>query len=286
MNSTPALALNRDSIESPVIEQPLDVDPQTGLFGILVRPEPVCRKTGFIFINAGLLHRVGPFRLFVDMSRRIAQSGYPSIRLDLSGKGDSDPASGVPLLDVTINNLTAAAAQLERETGVKKVVIGGLCSGADDALHAALHLDAVTGLFLFDGYTPKTARYYMLRYGPKLFSIRSWLRRLRLASLPGKRLKIGSLRNWGTRREMMERYRELVDRGVRILAAYSGWPDNSYVYPSQLTANIGHPHASKLVSEVRIQGATHLYHLSAHRQRAVENFAEWAERAFPDSAAP
>lgn len=284
MSSTAALAYTRDSVKSGIVEQSTDVDPAAGLFGVLTRPEKVCRETGFIFLNSGLLHRVGPFRLYVDIARRIAESGFPSIRLDQSGKGDSDAMPGVPLLDATVSNLRAAAAQLEHETGAKKYVIGGLCSGADDALRAGPQLDNLAGLFMFDGYSPKTARYYVCRYGPMLLSTRAWLRRLRSSLDSSQQPDIGNMRNWGPPREMMERYRILVEKNVRILAVYSGCSDNCYSYPSQLTANIGHPRASALVSEIYLPKATHIFHLSAHRYAAVEEFSDWAERSFPDSS--
>ena len=44
---------------------------------------------GVLFWNAGLLPKVGPFRLFVDVARRLSELGFLSFRFDVSGKGDS-----------------------------------------------------------------------------------------------------------------------------------------------------------------------------------------------------
>ncbi len=286
MNSPMPIARDHDVVESGIIEKPLDVDPQSGLFGILTCPQANLKNTGFIFLNSGLLHRVGPFRLYVDIARRIATSGFPSIRLDLAGKGDSDALPGVSLADANVANLSAACRKLSEETGVQKFVIGGLCSGADDALQAGLEIDDLAGLFMFDGFAPKTIRYYIKRYGPKILSVQSWFKRLQTTTSgqekPGG--EIGGLRNWGTRREMLDRYDRLINRGTRILAIFSGWAGNDYVYPSQLITAIDNPQSAALVSELHYPDATHLFSLSMHRRQAIAGIADWAERSFPDAA--
>ena len=286
MNSLMAIASDHGEVGPGAIERPLDVDPQSGLFGILTCPQSNLKNTGFIFLNSGLLHRVGPFRLYVDIARRIATSGFPSIRLDLSGKGDSDALPGVSLADANVVDISAACRKLNEETGVRKFVIGGLCSGADDALQAGLEIDGLAGLFMFDGYAPKTIRYYIKRYGPKVLSVQSWFKRLH-STTSGRNdpeAEIGSLRNWGTRRDMLERYDRLVNRGTHILAIFSGWAGNDYVYPSQLITTIGNPQAVSLVSELHYPDAAHLFPLSMHRRLAVSGFNDWAECSFPDAA--
>ena len=45
-------------------------------------------------MNAGSIHRVGPNRSFVRMARRFADLGYPVLRMDLSGIGDSPAPAG------------------------------------------------------------------------------------------------------------------------------------------------------------------------------------------------
>lgn len=280
--SATALHLSSNPPETGIVEKPADVDSKSGAFGILARPELACRKTGFVLINSGLLHRVGPFRLYVDIARSLARAGFPSIRLDQSGKGDSNALPGTSLLDATVTNLTAAVKLLEYETGADRCVIGGLCSGADDALQAASEIDRLSGIFMFDGYVPKTARFYVHRYGPKLFSAQAWLERLRKTSRTGsvEQPGIGNMRNWGTRGEMTLRYRNLVQSGVRLLAIYSGWSGNNCEYRSQLTKAIGHPRAAALVSEHHFKEATHLFHLSSHRRAAAHCLTGWAHRSF------
>jgi hypothetical protein len=282
MASLIALAPSPVASRATFVETPVDVDAASGLFGVLTRPQESPRDTGFIFINAGLLHRVGPFRLYVDIARRLAQSGFASIRLDLSGKGDSDALSGVSLAESNIANISAAYGKLKQETGVTKFSLGGLCSGADDALQAGPEFDNLAGIFMFDGYAPKTTRYYINRFGPKLFSARSWFNRIKPASSQGEQSGggVGGMRNWGTPREMLDRYATLVDQGAHILAIFSGWNGNCYVYPSQLISAINHPGTPSLVSELHFPDATHLFPISQHRRLAIDGVVDWAERSF------
>lgn len=279
-----ARALERPSAAGQITESALNVDPATGLFGILTLPRQALRDTGFIFMNPGLLHRVGPFRLYVDIARNLANAGFASLRLDQSGKGDSDALPGLAATEVTIANLRSAAECLARETGVRRFVVGGLCSGADDALQAGSQLEGLAGLFMFDGYVHRTARFYFHRYGPKLFSLQSWMKRLSFSEVHSKPTNndIGKLRNWGTPTEMIERYRMLIDKGVYILAVFSGWNDNCYAYPSQFIESISHRQAATYAAELHIPGSTHLLHLSVHRQRAVDGVTGWATARFPE----
>ena len=69
------------------------------LVGIMTEPDAerqMERKPAVLFWNAGFLHRVGPYRLYVDMSRKLAAMGFWAVRFDLSGKGDSKPRSISP----------------------------------------------------------------------------------------------------------------------------------------------------------------------------------------------
>ena len=51
------------------------------------------RKTGAVLLNAGLIHHIGPNRIYVKLARQIAALGIVALRFDLSGIGDSLPRS-------------------------------------------------------------------------------------------------------------------------------------------------------------------------------------------------
>lgn len=64
------------------------------LVGVVGLPDTRRAAIGVIVLNAGLVHRVGPFRLHVELTRRINATGYATLRFDLSTLGDSAAAPG------------------------------------------------------------------------------------------------------------------------------------------------------------------------------------------------
>ena len=272
----------QQSREQRIREEPIDVDRESGLFGMLTRPTGQCRNTAFVIINSGLLHRVGPFRLYVDIARRLAESGFASIRLDQSGKGDSDARPGIRSAQAAITDVTAAARNLEQKTGASRIVVGGLCSGADDALQIAAEVPGIAGLFMFDGYAPRTLRFYLRFYGSSLLSARSMLTGIRsVLGTTGKTDRSsGNLRNWSSRTEMLDLYRTLIDREVSILSINTSGSRRYYNYVSQLASTIGSLQASSLVTERYYPEASHLFHFKEHRNKAVSNIVDWANQSF------
>ena len=62
--------------------------PQRSLVGIYTEPSPeemIPDAPLAVILNAGIVHHIGPFRLHVDLARRLAESGFRTLRLDLSG---------------------------------------------------------------------------------------------------------------------------------------------------------------------------------------------------------
>ena len=61
-------------------EEPLQFGAGGRLFGILTTPSEPRRNAQelpvFVFLTAGLLHRVGPYRLHVRLGRELAQMGF------------------------------------------------------------------------------------------------------------------------------------------------------------------------------------------------------------------
>ena len=109
---------------------PLDIGQDVGLFGVLTEPVSSARDTAFILLNAGLVHRVGPYRMHVEIARALATAGFPTLRIDQSGKGDSGKRIGTNGKESAIADVIDCVSALRNETDVHGVVIGGWCCGS------------------------------------------------------------------------------------------------------------------------------------------------------------
>lgn len=102
------------------------------LLGILARPE-LPAQTGVVVIVGGPQYRVGSHRQFVLLSRALAAAGYPVLRFDYRGMGDSTGAQRD--FEAVGADIAAAIDTLQqRVPAVQQVALWGLCDGASAAL--------------------------------------------------------------------------------------------------------------------------------------------------------
>ena len=111
-------------------------------------------KPAVILMNAGSIHRVGPNRSFVRMARRFAELGYPVLRMDLSGIGDSPAPAGcvenLPYPRDAILDAQAAMTALAERGIADRFVLSGLCSGADIAFRTGVIDPRVAGSWMIN----------------------------------------------------------------------------------------------------------------------------------------
>lgn len=102
------------------------------LVGVLAMPQR-CRDTALLIVVGGPQYRVGSHRQFVLLARRAADEGYPALRFDYRGMGDSGGAMrGFESVSADIG--AAIDALLAACPGVRRVVLWGLCDGASASL--------------------------------------------------------------------------------------------------------------------------------------------------------
>jgi pimeloyl-ACP methyl ester carboxylesterase len=90
--------------------------------------------TGVLLLNAGLIHRIGPNRIYVKMARLLASMGFVVFRFDFSGIGDSGPRRDkLPIVESMTDEMRQALNYLEEFRGIKQFVCVGLCDGAGAA---------------------------------------------------------------------------------------------------------------------------------------------------------
>jgi exosortase A-associated hydrolase 1 len=102
------------------------------LLGILARPE-IPADTGVVLIVGGPQYRVGSHRQFLLLSRALASAGIAVLRFDYRGMGDSTGQRRD--FESVSADIAAAIGELQAQiSGVRHIVLWGLCDGASAAL--------------------------------------------------------------------------------------------------------------------------------------------------------
>jgi len=240
---------------APVEERALQLGPDDHLVGVLAAPAGAPRgvRPAVLFLNAGVIHRVGPHRLHVILARQLAARGIASLRLDLSGIGDSRPVPGaLSFRESAVVDTRSAMDCLATQTGAHRFVLFGLCSGADNALATAAVDTRVVALVLLDPpsyVTPRSrarklvARVRRLRTARAVMGwaaalvarrVRSRFAEAARARAAGDDEEASGGRGMPAIADYRARLGALADRGVAILAVFSGALGERYNAEDQL----------------------------------------------------
>jgi dienelactone hydrolase len=149
-----ALSRGTTVTPGPASEEAWQIDGPRARFGILTAPKQRSHRPAVILMNAGSIHRVGPNRSFVRMARRWAELGYPVLRMDLSGIGDSPAAPGttenLPYPEGAVEDAQAAMSALADRGVASEFILTGLCSGADIAFRTGVIDRRVVGAWMIN----------------------------------------------------------------------------------------------------------------------------------------
>ncbi len=273
-----------DVARTAVHERVLRLGSEGHLVAIATDPPAPLAAPGVIFLNAGVLHRVGPHRLHVLLARRLAAAGFAAVRMDLSGIGDSSPVpSGMSFRASSVADVRAAMDGLGSDGTGARFVLFGLCSGADNALATAIADPRVAGLVLIDppAYATPQARWRRRRLSLRDPAYLLSLPR-RAAQAVARRIR----RDWsalavrgethanaapapGRQPPPLPEYRRdllaLVERGVRILAIYSGVMGDRYNAQGQF-----HEFLPELRGRIELAWFPHANHTFTERAAQAE----------------
>jgi hypothetical protein len=263
------------------------------LIGVLCEPaaeKVIASAPAVLMWNVGIQHRVGPYRIQVDLARDLARRGFASVRFDLSGMGDSEARYGGPVdLPGALDDLRDAMSLLEKRRGTRSFVVIGFCSSVDSAHALALKDERVVGACFLEGYAYRT-RGYWLHYPKRLLSRHRWKRYLgrhlngfgsrgapsRGNPLHEERAAMGSVfaRQYPTPEQFAADVHRLHRRGARMLFIYVGG-DSEFNHLGQFSEMIG---SSTLGDRIDIEyygDADHTFFRVTDRQRVVDRVGRW-----------
>jgi pimeloyl-ACP methyl ester carboxylesterase len=217
-----------------VKESACQFGPHRQLAGILTEPEVSTQRRAVVLVSAGVTPKFGPFRLYVELARRLGRAGYRTLRFDLGGIGDSGEAyGGYPLEQRTSLQIKAALDHLSERFQLDGIVLAGLCSGADDSFRHAERDERVSAVVMVDPFAYRTVG-FLWRH----FLFRAQRRLLRAVGLyrPPPRNRAASLVDYEhlPAAESRRILCELLGRQVQLHFVYTGGMREHFNHRGQL----------------------------------------------------
>lgn len=199
------------------------------LLGVLAHPGGrAVRPLAVVIVVGGPQTRVGSHRQFVLLARALAQAGYPCLRFDYAGMGDSSGPK--PNFEAAGPDIRSACdAVLAAEPGCRAIALWGLCDGATAAVFHAAGDARVAAVIAVNPWartdSTRSAAIVQTHYGSRLRSADFWrkLARGRVDVLAATREALGHV--WRARRprngraELSEGLPERLARAFRSIDA-------------------------------------------------------------------
>lgn len=285
-------------------ETVVEFGPAGRFVGILSRldsPSPSPADLGVLITNAGIIHRVGPHRLHVRLGRHLAAQGYPCVRYDLPGIGDSEGAGGEQVAQMTLAATSGVLDRLQRMGVARRFVILGICSGADHSLMASVVDPRIVGAVVIDPTTVfSTARHRMnrlLQRVSRLFVPRVLWRLvtgrygiLKRMAAPQEPPMYGlprapSLDDVTAHTNAVQALRALTSRRVRLYMVMTGHTREVFSYRRQIVDAF--PEVEGLPQLLRVERmpwAGHTFGRDRDRQQLIAGVLEWLAAIPADEA--
>lgn len=267
-----------------VRERLITFGPGQGLVGVLCEPAPGSALVGapaVLMANVGVNHRVGPNRLWVELSRRLASTGIPALRFDLSGMGDSEPRPGNDAeLERGRADIADAMEALAGRGIATHFVLVALCSGVDPAHVVTRDDPRVTATAFIDGYAHRTAGWYLRQNTTRYLQPRRWrllferaIQRVRNGP-PRPRPQPLYTRQYPDVATLEHDYGVMVDRHVGLFFIFTGGMEPRYNYAGQFFEMFRRdfrPH----VRVDFLRRADHVFFNGVERERLLKRLVGW-----------
>ena len=263
-------------------------------------------RVGVLFLNAGNVHRVGPNRIYVRLSRALARMGFVCCRFDFSGIGDSPSRSdNGAFRDYAPSEVQAVMDDMERVHGVKSFILAGICTGADVAFDAASMDERVRAVILINGaFVDGNAFAEAYHKAEKRTQRRYYLKRL-LSPLAWWRMLTGQSRFWrlavaavksrfkrknasvsktispdAAGETVSNKWRAIAERGVKALLVYSDGSLFLDIFRHETSAEILSIYPPQNMEVVTQRGTDHTFTLLSGQRVLQETISSWLKRSY------
>lgn len=292
------------------------------LIGVVTAPDqPSELAPAVLFFNAGLIHHVGPSRLYVRLARRLAALGFVTLRFDFSGIGDSGARlDSLSLEEGFYDDMRQAMEHLKTHFNMKKFILTGHCSGAWMAFLAAGQDERVIGSIIMNpegneedwveyDRQRKTSRYYENYYAKEaIVDPQKWKKLLTgqahyrniantvLKTIVWNRVSALSfkLRQRAASSASSNEPSPLEKRWPEMIPTFLNRPVQLLLLFSEGSTAIDHTHTvigkelnimlqSGIAKEVIIPNADHMFTLMAGQQALMVKIEDWCRSFLPES---
>jgi pimeloyl-ACP methyl ester carboxylesterase len=278
----------------------------TPLVGVVADPEvrePLTDRPTVLFLNAGLIHRVGPNRLHVTLARRLATTGFASLRFDFSGIGDSPPRRDDAKREVVVlRDARSAMEFLERTRGAKKFILIGLCQGAHMAFEISCKDPRVVGVVMIDPNVSRTMGYHVRRVLRGIRRARSWKSLIGTLGERAKKVLTASRRGapdglddpyaedpdqMPSKETVLAELQTLLGRGTRCLFIFTErGMQHYYNHEQQIFEIFPELRGHRNVEVAFMRGTDHTFTLLHHQAAVVDVIERWARSFDAESRRP
>ena len=121
------------------------------LFAFLHRPVSDSKGHGFVFCHPFGEEKLWTHRVYVELARKLAEYGYPVLRFDYRGYGDSAGEFSETSVSTRLEDIQGASSELRaRVPDIERVSLFGLRFGATLAVEAARKQGDYASLVLWE----------------------------------------------------------------------------------------------------------------------------------------